>query len=185
MSTGHKTPPLSGGSAHKSVGDPAIFGVLTVSDRASAGTYDDLSGPAILQFFAEAVTSPWTAKYVVIPDEQPLIEATLKDLVRHRLPMGGLESKGITNDATFMLAHTVQFDPILKTQQWAGMIVHRWWYTCCEEGDLQCACVALSAADMYTSLATMRAVEPIPFLRLRPPFTPAVMQCRPTTRAAA
>jgi molybdopterin biosynthesis enzyme MoaB len=44
--------------------------------------YEDLSGPAVLQFFQEAIKSPWTAQYVVIPDEQPVIEATLKDLVR-------------------------------------------------------------------------------------------------------
>ncbi len=48
--------PLSGGSA-ESVGDGATFGVVTVSDRASTGVYEDLSGPAILQFFAEAVQS--------------------------------------------------------------------------------------------------------------------------------
>lgn len=73
-------PILQGGDA-SSIGDAAVFGVVTVSDRASTGVYEDLSGPAILQFFSEAVASPWIAKYVVIPDEQPLIEATLKDLV--------------------------------------------------------------------------------------------------------
>ena len=41
-----------------SVGDAANFGVLTVSDRASAGTYQDLSGPEILKFFSEAIESP-------------------------------------------------------------------------------------------------------------------------------
>lgn len=51
-----QAPPLSGGSSDN-LGDPAIFGVVTVSDRASAGIYDDLSGPAILQFFAEAIRS--------------------------------------------------------------------------------------------------------------------------------
>ncbi|PNH01522.1 Molybdopterin adenylyltransferase [Tetrabaena socialis] len=64
-----------------SLGDPARFGVLTVSDRASAGVYDDLSGPAILGFFGEAVASPWEAVYRVVADEQPLIEAALKDMV--------------------------------------------------------------------------------------------------------
>ncbi len=49
-------PPLEGGS-EASVGDLAIFGVVTVSDRASAGAYSDLSGPAILQFFNEAIKS--------------------------------------------------------------------------------------------------------------------------------
>ena len=48
--------PMSGGSAD-SVGDRAVFGVVTVSDRASTGVYEDVSGPAILRFFAEAVQS--------------------------------------------------------------------------------------------------------------------------------
>ncbi|WIA39557.1 hypothetical protein OEZ86_005644 [Tetradesmus obliquus] len=63
-----------------SIGDPAVFGVITVSDRASSGVYEDLSGPAILQFFQEAIESPWTAQYAVIPDEQPIIEQTIKDM---------------------------------------------------------------------------------------------------------
>ena len=73
-------PPLSGGSA-SSAGDAAKFGVLTISDRASAGVYEDLSGPAILQFFAEAIDSPWQAVYRVVPDEQPLIEQAIIDMV--------------------------------------------------------------------------------------------------------
>ena len=40
-------------------GDLCRFGVLTASDRASAGDYDDLSGPAIVGFLEEAQTSPW------------------------------------------------------------------------------------------------------------------------------
>jgi len=64
-----------------SIGDPAVFGVITVSDRASSGVYEDLSGPAILQFFGEAIASPWSAKYAVIPDERPLIEDTIKHMV--------------------------------------------------------------------------------------------------------
>lgn len=42
--------PMAGGSAD-SLGEPAKFGVLTISDRASSGVYRDLSGPAILEFF--------------------------------------------------------------------------------------------------------------------------------------
>jgi hypothetical protein len=49
-------PHQMGGSAD-SVGDAATFGVVTVSDRASGGVYQDLSGPAILQFLADAVHS--------------------------------------------------------------------------------------------------------------------------------
>ena len=51
-----QAPSLQGGS-QDSVGDPAILGVLTVSDRASKGIYSDESGPAILQFFQEALKS--------------------------------------------------------------------------------------------------------------------------------
>ena len=75
-------PLLQGGGDASSVGDAAKFGVLTVSDRASGGVYEDLSGPAILQFFAEAVASPWTASYRVVPDEREQIEAAIIDMVR-------------------------------------------------------------------------------------------------------
>ena len=57
------------------------FGVLTASDRASAGDYEDLSGPAIEQFLSEAVTSPWEVVRCLIPDEQDLIESSLEELV--------------------------------------------------------------------------------------------------------
>lgn len=50
------SPALHGGTKD-SVGDPATFGVLTISDRASKGIYDDESGPAILNFFHEAIRS--------------------------------------------------------------------------------------------------------------------------------
>ena len=57
------------------------FGVLTASDRASAGDYEDLSGPAIEEFLSEAVTSPWEVVRCLVPDEQDLIEASLEELV--------------------------------------------------------------------------------------------------------
>ena len=57
------------------------FGVLTASDRASAGDYEDLSGPAIEQFLDEAVTSPWEVVRRLVSDEQSLIEAALVELV--------------------------------------------------------------------------------------------------------
>jgi molybdopterin adenylyltransferase len=58
-------PSLQGGTPD-SVGDPAIFGVLTVSDRASTGIYDDESGPAILNFFHEALKSECVPKFVLV-----------------------------------------------------------------------------------------------------------------------
>ncbi|GAX83771.1 hypothetical protein CEUSTIGMA_g11196.t1 [Chlamydomonas eustigma] len=72
---------VTNGGSSSSVGDSAKFGIITVSDRASTGIYQDLSGPAILNFFHEAVESPWTAVYRLIPDEQQLIQDAIIDLV--------------------------------------------------------------------------------------------------------
>lgn len=58
----------------------AKIGILTVSDRASAGIYEDLSGKAIIQVLGEYIKSEWEAVYEVIPDEQNLIEEALKDM---------------------------------------------------------------------------------------------------------
>lgn len=57
------------------------IGVLTISDRASQGVYHDRGGPAILDFLSETVTCDWTPVARLIPDEQPLIEAALRELV--------------------------------------------------------------------------------------------------------
>ena len=56
------------------------IGILTVSDRASAGTYEDRSGPAIRATLLDYLASPWREVYRVIPDEGPLIKRTLKEL---------------------------------------------------------------------------------------------------------
>jgi len=60
--------------------DIARIGILTVSDRASSGEYEDKGGPAIHAWFSRVLTSPWEAVARVIPDEQPLIEAALCEL---------------------------------------------------------------------------------------------------------
>jgi molybdopterin adenylyltransferase len=44
------------------------IGIVTVSDRASAGTYEDISGPAIEDFLREVVTTPWRALRRLVPD---------------------------------------------------------------------------------------------------------------------
>lgn len=56
----------------------ARIGILTVSDRASRGVYEDKGGPAINAWLTRALTSPWQAVARVIPDEQPQIEAALR-----------------------------------------------------------------------------------------------------------
>ncbi len=58
----------------------ARIGILTVSDRASRGEYEDKGGPAIRAWFTRVLTSPWEAVSLVVPDEQPLIEAALIEL---------------------------------------------------------------------------------------------------------
>lgn len=55
----------------------AKIGIVTVSDRASQGIYEDISGKAIIDTLNDYLTSPWEPVYEVIPDEQDVIAATL------------------------------------------------------------------------------------------------------------
>jgi molybdopterin adenylyltransferase len=55
----------------------ARIGILTASDRASRGEYEDRSGPAIHAWLDEVLTSPFEAVVRVVPDERPEIEAAL------------------------------------------------------------------------------------------------------------
>ena len=57
------------------------FGVLTASDRASSGEYDDLSGPAIESFLEDAVTSQWNVIRRIVADEKESIEEAIIDLI--------------------------------------------------------------------------------------------------------
>ncbi|MGE4594717.1 MAG: molybdopterin adenylyltransferase [Gammaproteobacteria bacterium] len=56
------------------------IGFLTISDRASRGEYEDISGPAMQQWISSALTSPYESVVRIIEDEQPLIEKTLIEL---------------------------------------------------------------------------------------------------------
>ena len=56
------------------------FGILTASDRATAGEYEDRSGPAIMQFLEEALTSSWEFSRRLVEDERDVIEKALVDL---------------------------------------------------------------------------------------------------------
>ena len=64
----------------KMVGEPAVFGILTISDRAFSGEYQDEGGPAILGFFNEAIASEWSYHSRIVPDEKAVIEAALIEL---------------------------------------------------------------------------------------------------------
>jgi molybdopterin adenylyltransferase len=59
---------------------PVKIGVLNISDRASAGIYEDTPGKACVVLLREWLTTPFDVEYRIIPDEQPQIEAALRDL---------------------------------------------------------------------------------------------------------
>ncbi len=55
-------------------------GILTVSDRASRGEYEDKGGPGIVAALTDILATPWRAVALVVPDERPQIEAALARL---------------------------------------------------------------------------------------------------------
>lgn len=57
------------------------IGLVSISDRASDGTYEDQGIPALKNWLDGAITSPWSAETRLIPDERRLIETTLIELV--------------------------------------------------------------------------------------------------------
>jgi molybdopterin adenylyltransferase len=61
----------------------ARIGILTVSDRASSGVYEDRGGPAIRSYLEDVLTSPWEGVSRMVPDEQATIEDALMDLCDH------------------------------------------------------------------------------------------------------
>ena len=61
-------------------GQLALIGIVTVSDRAFRREYEDRSGPAVLAALTDYLSSPWKPIHRVVPDEQLLIEETLKNL---------------------------------------------------------------------------------------------------------
>lgn len=60
---------------------PLRVGLVSVSDRASGGVYADAGIPALQAWLGRALASPWAAETRLIPDERPVIERTLIDLV--------------------------------------------------------------------------------------------------------
>lgn len=56
------------------------IGLVSISDRASDGRYEDQGIPALKDWLGKALTSPWSAETRLIPDERPIIEKTLIEL---------------------------------------------------------------------------------------------------------
>jgi molybdopterin adenylyltransferase len=93
------------------VTQPPRIGIVTVSDRATAGTYEDRSGPAIAAYLDEVLLQPFETCYRLIPDDRDLIEATLIDLIDQEgcslvLTTGGTGPavRDVTPEATLAVA---------------------------------------------------------------------------------
>jgi molybdopterin adenylyltransferase len=94
--------------------DTLAIGLVSISDRASSGVYEDLGLPALDAWFGTALASPWRTVKRLIPDEQPVIERTLVELcdVEHCdlvLTTGGTgpAPRDVTPEATLAVAHKV------------------------------------------------------------------------------
>ena len=90
----------------------ALIGIVTASDRASAGVYRDESGPAIEAWLAKTLSSPFTILRRIIPDGLDSVRDTLVDLADHQgcdliLTTGGTgpSPRDLTPEATEAVAH--------------------------------------------------------------------------------
>jgi molybdopterin adenylyltransferase len=92
-----------------------IVGLVSISDRASAGVYKDEGIPSLKEWLKAAIASPaWRDETRLIADEQPVIEATLRELVDERgcslvLTTGGTgpARRDVTPEATLAVADKV------------------------------------------------------------------------------
>ena len=91
--------------------DPVRIGIVSVSDRASAGVYEDKGLPALKDWLTRALKNPITFEPRLIPDEQAVISATLIELVDAGcalvLTTGGTgpAPRDVTPEATLAVAH--------------------------------------------------------------------------------
>jgi len=90
------------------------IGLVSVSDRASRGVYEDAGLPALESWLASALVTPFRVEKRLIPDEQPVIELTLIELADAIgcdlvLTTGGTgpAPRDVTPDATLAIAHRV------------------------------------------------------------------------------
>ena len=94
--------------------DVLKIGLVSISDRASTGVYEDKGIPALEAWFGKALSSPWQMETRLIPDEQAAIEATLIELCDVAgcslvLTTGGTgpAPRDVTPEATLAVAHKV------------------------------------------------------------------------------
>src|SRR5256712_12759295 len=92
-----------------------VVGLVSISDRASAGVYKDEGIPALKDWLKSAIASPaWRDETRLIADEKPLIEKTLKELIDQKgchlvLTTGGTgpAPRDVTPEATLAVADKV------------------------------------------------------------------------------
>jgi molybdopterin adenylyltransferase len=94
--------------------DELLIGLISISDRASTGVYEDQGIPTLIDWFTAALSSPWRMVTRLIPDEQERIAATLKELVDGEgchlvLTTGGTgpAPRDVTPEATLSVADKV------------------------------------------------------------------------------
>jgi len=94
--------------------DTVRIGLVAASDRASQGVYRDEGIPALEHWLAAALENPLELERRLIPDEQPVIEATLRELVDERrchlvITTGGTgpAQRDVTPEATLAVADRV------------------------------------------------------------------------------
>ncbi|MDA7415080.1 molybdopterin adenylyltransferase [Xenophilus arseniciresistens] len=91
--------------------DPVRIGIVSVSDRASTGVYEDKGLPALQDWLTRALRNPIEFEPRLIPDEQATISATLIELVQAGcslvLTTGGTgpAPRDVTPEATLAVAH--------------------------------------------------------------------------------
>ena len=92
--------------------DELLIGLVSISDRASSGVYQDQGIPALEEWFSNALASPWRMETRLIPDERALIEKTLIELCDQVgchlvLTTGGTgpSPRDVTPEATLAVAH--------------------------------------------------------------------------------
>jgi molybdopterin adenylyltransferase len=61
--------------------DELLIGLVSISDRASSGVYQDQGIPALRDWFTAALSSPWRMESRLIPDERAAIEKALIEMV--------------------------------------------------------------------------------------------------------
>jgi molybdopterin adenylyltransferase len=91
--------------------DELIVGLVSISDRAAGGVYEDKGLPGLREWLGRALASPWQAHERLIPDERAVIETTLIELVDETgcdlvLTTGGTgpARRDVTPEATLAVA---------------------------------------------------------------------------------